>query len=79
MSLLLHRGQTQVRPDYTEPFVFYVAADDGARLWIDKVLIVDSWNQCCNETWGPANLTKNYLHDIIYEDQQLRGMWSGVF
>ena len=67
------RWQGKVRPDYTEPFVFYINADDGARLWIDKVLVADSWAQCCNESWGPANLTKNFYHDIILEYKQLRG------
>jgi hypothetical protein len=31
------RWQGKIRPDYTEPFVFYANMDDGARVWIDKV------------------------------------------
>jgi hypothetical protein len=38
-----------------------------------QVLIADSWAVCCNETWGTANLTKDFLHDIIVEYKQLRG------
>ena len=68
------RWQGKIRPDYTEPFVFYANMDDGARVWIDKVLIADSWGVCCNETWGTANLTKDFLHDIIVEYKQMRGM-----
>jgi hypothetical protein len=73
------RWQGKIRPDYTEPFVFYANMDDGARVWIDKVLIADSWGVCCNETWGTANLTKDFLHDIIVEYKQLRGAWLSFF
>ncbi len=38
-----------------------------------QVLIADSWAVCCNETWGTANLTKDFLHDIIVEYKQMRG------
>ena len=31
------RWQGKIRPEYTEPFVFYANMDDGARVWIDKV------------------------------------------
>jgi hypothetical protein len=32
-----------VRPLYAEAYTFCVRTDDGSRLWIDDVMIVDSW------------------------------------
>lgn len=36
----------KIRSYQSETFTFYVYADQGARLWIDHVLIIDSWNKC---------------------------------
>jgi ferric-dicitrate binding protein FerR (iron transport regulator) len=37
------RWTGQVEAVHTEPYTFYVIADEGARLWIDGNLVVDGW------------------------------------
>ncbi|HTE11194.1 MAG TPA: S8 family serine peptidase, partial [Chitinophagaceae bacterium] len=32
-----------VQPLYTETYTFYTNSDDGIRLWVNNVLLVDSW------------------------------------
>jgi len=66
------RWEGKILPPYNETYKFYLFADDGARLWIDKQLIIDDWNQCCNETWGAVNMTAYTFHDIIVEYKEIR-------
>jgi len=37
------RWTGQIVPLYDESYTFYLSIDDGGRLWIDDVLVVDSW------------------------------------
>jgi hypothetical protein len=37
------RWTGEVEPAFTEPYTFYVNADDGARLWLDDDLIINAW------------------------------------
>jgi ferric-dicitrate binding protein FerR (iron transport regulator) len=37
------RWTGRIEPLYTEPYTFYVIADEGARLWIDGKLVIDGW------------------------------------
>src|SRR6476619_7496964 len=32
-----------VKPRYTETYTFYVNSDDGVRVWLNGVLILDNW------------------------------------
>jgi len=66
------RWEGKIKPPYDENYKFYLFADDGARLWIDKQLIIDSWDQCCNETWGSVIMTASTFHDIIIEYKEIR-------
>jgi uncharacterized protein YraI len=51
------------------PYTFYLTTDDGARLWIDTTLIIDSWqvqsartiSQVVNLTEGPHQLRLEYF------------------
>jgi len=51
------------------PYTFYLTTDDGARLWIDTTLIIDSWQiqsahtitQVVNLTEGPHQLRLEYF------------------
>jgi len=67
------RWEGKIMPPYDETYKFYLYADDGARLWIDKQLIIDGWDECCNETWGAVNMTSSSFHDIIVEYREIRG------
>eukprot|EP00484_Ammonia_sp_Unknown_P018911 CAMPEP_0197023788 /NCGR_PEP_ID=MMETSP1384-20130603/4422_1 /TAXON_ID=29189 /ORGANISM="Ammonia sp." /LENGTH=1466 /DNA_ID=CAMNT_0042452053 /DNA_START=42 /DNA_END=4442 /DNA_ORIENTATION=+ len=66
------RWEGKILAPYNETYKFYLYADDGARLWIDKQLIIDGWDECCNETWGSVNLTSYAFHDIIVEYREIR-------
>jgi hypothetical protein len=37
------RWSGQVEAPSSEPYTFYVATDDGARLWVDGKLVIDAW------------------------------------
>ena len=33
----------------TEEFTFILHADDGVRLYLDGVLVIDRWDECCDD------------------------------
>ncbi|HEX2748382.1 MAG TPA: Ig-like domain-containing protein, partial [Verrucomicrobiales bacterium] len=37
------RWTGELVPLYTEPYSFHVSADNGVRVWIDNVLVLDKW------------------------------------
>ncbi|CEP02182.1 hypothetical protein PBRA_002447 [Plasmodiophora brassicae] len=59
--------------DSDQTYTIYFYADDGVRLWLDKRLVIDKWDTCCNETWANVALMANYLHDIAIDYRQIRG------
>ena len=65
-------------------FTFHVTADDGVRLWVDGVLLIDQWReQSPTEYSGSARLTAGRKHDIRIEYYEATGdatialAWSG--
>jgi hypothetical protein len=67
------RWAGKVRPDHSEQYTFFVNADEGARLWIDRILIIDSWSALTSEKSAVAMLRQNFMHDIILEYKDLTG------
>ena len=69
-----------VIPTTTEAYTFYAAADDGVRLWINGVLVVDKWlDQGTTEYASPAiNLTAGTPAQVRLEYYQ-GGGGSAVF
>jgi cysteine-rich repeat protein len=63
------RWEGQIQPLYSEDYQFYTYSDDGVRLWIDGVLVVDHWSpQGPTERTGPSiSLTAGFWHDIVLE------------
>lgn len=57
------RWAGHVLPRYSETYTFYVAKDDGARLWVNGQLIIDSTG-CCGEPKGTIALTAGAYADI---------------
>jgi len=48
----------KVKPKTSEPYTFFVTADDGVKVYLDHTLIIDSWhNERGNEKRATANLT----------------------
>ena len=58
---------------YSETYSIYTSSDDGIRVWIDGVLIIDSWmKQSGQERQGSVNLIAGKLHELkveYYENQ----------
>ena len=53
---------------YSDTFTFYTTVDDGARLWVDGVQLIDNWtNQTQTTDTGTAILEAGWYHDIKLE------------
>ncbi len=62
------RWHGQVEPIYTQPYTFYVRSDDGARLWVDGRLLVNTWQpQAPAEFSGTIDLAANHKYDLVLE------------
>jgi len=40
------RWTGKLKAPSTGTYTLYVYADDGARVWVDKQLIIDTWTRC---------------------------------
>lgn len=73
--------EVPVSGDYT----FYTVADDGVRLWINEVLVIDQWHDSApNEYFSPPiTLTTGNRYEITMEYYENGGgataklLWSG--
>jgi len=63
----------KLKPDTNELYTFYVAADDGVRLYINHILLVDSWDDNPNKKRAQMQLTANSYHDIKIEYKKETG------
>ena len=62
------RWSGQIKTDYTSDYKFYIVSDDGARLFIDKKLVIDKWRpQPATESSGDIYLEANKTYPIILE------------
>ena len=39
------RWDGQLRPEFSETYTFHTTGNDGVRLWVNGVLLVDDWNE----------------------------------
>ena len=59
------RWTSKVEPRYSQTYTFYTRSDDGVRLWVNGVLLVDKWvNQSSVEWSGVLALTAGQVYDI---------------
>jgi len=79
------RWTGQVQPLYSETYTFYANTDDGVRLWVNGVLLIDNWvNQGATEKSGSITLTGGQKYDIVMEYFQGTGyavsklLWSSA-
>ena len=63
----------KVRPLTSEPYNFYLDADDGVRLYVDHKLIIDMWEPNSVEKKATAELTAGSYHDLKIEYKELTG------
>ncbi len=62
------RWTGRILPAYTETYTFYTTSDDGIRLWVDDVLVIDHWtDHSPTEASGAIALSGGALHEIRVE------------
>jgi hypothetical protein len=62
------RWTGQVTPAFTETYTFYTQSDDGVRLWVNNVQLIDKWmNQGSTEHSGTIALTAGMPVNIRLE------------
>ena len=57
----------KILPEYTEEYTFIISADDGVRMFIDGVRVVDRWDDCCDDVTFSMDLTGDTFYDVIIE------------
>jgi hypothetical protein len=64
-----------VQPDVTGDYVFVTRSDDGVRLWVDGVLVIDQWvpQSLTEHQSAPIHLDAGSLHTIVMEYFELSG------
>ncbi|TND00220.1 MAG: PA14 domain-containing protein, partial [Gammaproteobacteria bacterium] len=62
------RWSGQIQPNYSEAYTFYTTTDDGVRLWINDVLLIDKWiDQAPKEWLGSISLVAGQKYNIKME------------
>ena len=62
------RWTGQVQPQHTETYTFHTSTDDGVRLWVNGVQIINKWvNQAPTEWSGSISLVAGQKYDIRME------------
>lgn len=62
------RWTGQVQTNYSETYTFYTRADDGTRLWVNGMLLIDDWtNHAVREKQGQITLQASQKYDIKLE------------
>ena len=68
------RWTGEVEAAYTETYTFYAAADDGVRLWVDGVQLVDAWiDQGTTEYRGTIDLISGNSYSVVMEQYENGG------
>jgi len=78
------RWTGRIQAEHTEPYTFYVVADEGARLWFDGKLVVDGWKNARGEKLAspPTKLIAGRTYDLKLEYHEVKGtanihlLWS---
>jgi hypothetical protein len=62
------RWTGEVEAAFTETYTFYTTSDDGARLWVNGVQVVNSWiDQSATEHSGTIDLVADNTYSLIME------------
>jgi len=62
------RWTGEVEAAFTETYTFYVTADDGVRLWVDGIQLVDGWvDQSATEYSGTIDLVAGNTYSVVME------------
>jgi hypothetical protein len=63
----------KVQPLTSEPYTFYLNADDGVRMYVDHVLLLDMWEEHSVVKKATVPLTSGSFHDLRVEYKELTG------
>jgi glucose/arabinose dehydrogenase len=79
------RWTGQVQATVTGTHTFYTVSDDGVRLWVNNVLVVNNWtDHAPTENSGTINLTAGQRYDVKMEFYENAGgavarlLWSAT-
>ncbi len=62
------RWTGQVMPQYSQTYTFYTLSDDGVRVWVDGVQLIDNWtNHAPTENSGTISLVAGQKYTIKVE------------
>ncbi|MFH1719416.1 MAG: LamG-like jellyroll fold domain-containing protein [Planctomycetota bacterium] len=62
------RWTGEVEAVFTETYTFYPRTDDGVRLWVDGVLLVDNWlDRAATEDKGTIDLVAGNTYSLVME------------
>ncbi|HEY4417091.1 MAG TPA: PA14 domain-containing protein, partial [Verrucomicrobiae bacterium] len=68
------RWTGQVRPQYSETYIFDTSTDDGVKLWVNDVLLIDKWQSQSVKDWtNTISLQAGVRYDLKMEYLQLSG------
>ena len=68
------RWNGQVQPRYGQTYTFYTTTDDGVRLWVNGVLLIDKWLDEPPTEWsGAIALNAGQKYDIQMDYYQNQG------
>ncbi|MHC4323311.1 MAG: PA14 domain-containing protein [Planctomycetota bacterium] len=68
------RWTGEVEAAFTETYTFYAAADDGVRLWVNGVQLVDAWiDQGTTEYRGTMDLIAGNTYNVVMEQYENGG------
>lgn len=79
------RWTGQVQAQYSQTYTFYTQSDDGVRLWVNGVKLIDNWtNHSVTENSGSIALTAGTKYNIVVEyydntgGAQIKLLWSSA-
>jgi len=61
------RWTGKINPKTTERYTFHTVCDDGVRLWVDNILLIDHWADTPAEYVGSIDLVAGKQYDIKME------------
>ena len=70
------RWSGKVKSQVAETYTFYVTSDDGSKLWVDNVPLIERWDTHCNETSATISLRSNVFYSIKMEYKEVTGTAS---
>jgi hypothetical protein len=62
-----------IKPDVSGVYVIDVEFDDNARLYVDEVLLIDSWDRAPGRSSCTVSLNSDVYHSVVLQYREIRG------